>query len=424
MKKLFLLAWPIALATVSCSNEEVVSVNNDANEIKFAVVAENGTRAQNLFCNLNKPTNFRVWASVGDGTAAKQYFANASYTDNGTAFVIDGGNTRYWPEAGTKVDFFAVTEEQTPYKAAVPGVGEEGETPAVPAVYYDLSSAFTWNITSASKINWTTRSTDAPAQTDLLYAYTRASRPTEGGTVNINFRHALAQIVFAAKNTNPNIEVQIDQVQVVNIAETGEFTMPYGADHVTDDNVDKHKPEGTYSNASVGSWNIQDLDVNTSANQTYTTTQWTPATKVTSTAKELTNDALTSTEHNNFKHSLLLIPQKTNAWNKTGKPGDASQKGSYFRVWCKIRNIATGDGNVNDTDDLYLWGTKDATVAVNIPFEANWEPGKKYMYTFSFDGSTTGGYDDNGKPVLIPISFKVTVDDFVKVDPDPVVDMK
>ena len=63
MKKLFLLAWPIALAAVSCSNEEVVSVNNDANEIKFAVVSENATRANTAetFCNYVKPGDFGLW---------------------------------------------------------------------------------------------------------------------------------------------------------------------------------------------------------------------------------------------------------------------------------------------------------------------------------------------------------------------------
>lgn len=408
MKKLFLLAWPIALAAVSCSNEEVVSVNNDANEIKFAVVSENATRAQNLFCNINKPTNFHVWASVGDGAAAKQYFKNASYTYNGTAFVIDGTDLRYWPTESVPVDFFAVTEETT--KAVA--------DPASDAVYNDWSTGFTWNITSASTIDWTTSSTDATAQTDLLYAYTRKKRSeATKGTVNINFRHALAQIVFAAKNTNKTIDVEIDQVEVVNIAETGQFTMPYGAENVTDGNVDKHKtPAGTYPSAGVGSWNIQDLTKNTSANQTYTTTQWTPATKVTSDPILLTDDVLTTDDHNKFERSLLLIPQKTTAWNKTGKP--AAQTGSYFRVWCRIKNVS---GAV-DGADLYLWGSDAATVAVNIPFDANWEPGKKYIYTFSFDGNTTGGYDENGDPVLIPISFKVTVDDFVKVDKN--VDMK
>ena len=76
MKKLFLLAWPIALAAVSCSNEEVVSVNNDANEITFTAVAENATRAADAYCNAFMPADFNVWARVGEA----QYFADVKYT--------------------------------------------------------------------------------------------------------------------------------------------------------------------------------------------------------------------------------------------------------------------------------------------------------------------------------------------------------
>ena len=49
----------------------------------------------------------------------------------------------------------------------------------------------------------------------------------------------------------------------------------------------------------------------------------------------------------------------------------------------------------------------------------NWEQGKKYIYTFIFGEG--GGYipdpdpDPNPDPVLIPVTFEVTVDDFVEV---------
>lgn len=407
MKKLFLLAWPIALAAVSCSNEEVVSVNNDANEIKFSVVAENGTRAQNLFCNLNKPTNFHVWASVGDGVAAKQYFANASYTDNGSGTFLIDTDHRYWPATGTAVDFFAVTEETTKAVAS----------PASPAVYNDWATGFGWNITSASTITWTTRSLNAPEQTDLLYAYTRASRPTDGGTVDINFRHALSQIVFKAKNSNTTIDVEIDKVEVVNIANGGVFTMPYGAANVTNANVEKHETTGTYPTAGVGSWNIQDVNANTSANQTYTTTQF-EAVHVTAAGDNLTEETMGASTHENFGLSLLLVPQTTNAWNRATETAPTASTGSYFKVYCRIKNVS---GAANGAD-LYLWGSAGATEAVYIPVAAAWEPGKKYIYTFNFGGDTTGGYDEEGDPVLIPISFNITVDDFVKVDNN--VDMK
>lgn len=417
MKKLFLLAWPIALAAVSCSNEEVVSVNNDANEITFAVVAENGTRAQNVFCNVNKPTNFHVWAAVDNA----QYFANASYTDDGTGkFVIDGGSTRYWPDASKTVHFYAVTEETT--KAVA--------TPASPAVYNAWTEGFNWKPAGSSEITWTTRNLKASKQTDLLYAYTTATRPEYGKATPINFRHALAQIVFKAVNTNKTIDVVIDQVEVVNIAQSGVFTMPT---NVTTPNVNDHTTGGTYPTTSVGSWNIQTKSKNTAANQTYDTEKFGPV-QVKNTVTNLTDEAganksgddvnegdegyVANDSHEIKASSLLLIPQTTDAWDKASAPAAV---GSYFKVYCHIRNIAAANGVVAPTD-IDLWGAEGATKAVYIPVAAAWEPGKKYIYTFNFGGNTTGGYDDNGKPVLFPISFNITVDDFVKVDNN--VDMK
>ena len=425
MKKLFLLAWPIALAAVSCSNEEVVSVNNDANEIKFTAVAENGTRAQNLFCNVNKPTTFQVWAAV-DGA---QYFANVKYVKEATSdtYKANPGEVHFWP--ADAVDFYAVTEEQ-----AV----KTGDTPDKAAVYYDLSSVFGWNKNTASTITWSTRSTDAPAQTDLLYAYTHKSREqaTEDGTVGINFRHALSQIVFKAKNTNKTIDVTIDEVEVVNISNKGKFTMPFGNLgtkenpnwNVTDGNVQNHLTTGDYPDKGVGSWEI----TADAEKVKYTTTKFKDEH---GNAREihvdfgeagvnLTEEDMTASTHSNFGHSLLLIPQSTTAWDKSAIPSGSTGTGSYFKVWCKIRNVASSDGNVAD-GDLYLWGKKVAeegqpvkyvTVPVYIPFTANWKPGKKYIYTFTFNENTTGGYDEEGKPVLIPISFTVTVDDFVKIE--------
>ena len=49
-----------------------------------------------------------------------------------------------------------------------------------------------------------------------------------------------------------------------------------------------------------------------------------------------------------------------------------------------------------------------------IPFAANWAPGKKYIYNLVF-GKSNGGYDEDGKDVLVPVSFTVTVDDFTTV---------
>jgi hypothetical protein len=107
---------------------------------------------------------------------------------------------------------------------------------------------------------------------------------------------------------------------------------------------------------------------------------------------------------------MLLLPQTTTAWDTTSKPSADSQTGSYFLVDCKICNVAGDD--YASTTDIVLW---DGPVA--IPAAFTWKQGKKYIYTFVF-GNGNGGYDpnpDTPKPVLVPITFNVTVDDFVPV---------
>ena len=48
--KLFLIAAS-AMALASCSSDEVVKSNEDANVIKFSVVANNASRSDNYYCN-------------------------------------------------------------------------------------------------------------------------------------------------------------------------------------------------------------------------------------------------------------------------------------------------------------------------------------------------------------------------------------
>ena len=89
--------------------------------------------------------------------------------------------------------------------------------------------------------------------------------------------------------------------------------------------------------------------------------------------------------------------------------------GSYLAVNCKIYNVA-GEA-YNSTSDVCLhsgWAV--------IPVSFDWKPGKKYIYTFVF-GEGNGGYEGGEDPdsptpgvtpVLTPITYTVTVDDFQK----------
>lgn len=410
MKKLFLLAWPIALAAVSCSNEEVVSVNNDANEIKFTAVVNKATRAADSYCNNDMPDDFNVWARVGTGESTKQYFANVLYKkQTGNTYEAADGAVHFWPASGTAVSFWA-------------------------AKNHTVGGSFDWKTTgtTAPTIKFAP-ALNASDQVDLLYAYTVQSRPDYDvdklGVVAMNFRHALSQVVFRAAipADQTTIKVEIDKVEICRINAEGVFNYPTEAINT---NYEKHD-NGAYDEVAntIGSWNnyttVSESDP-TIKTATFSTGKFTAVTIASNQNKNLTDE---ETAHNagdsrKFSHTLMLLPQHTAKWvhtagtTGTGVETAPNNTGAYFLVYCKIWNVS----GATPTDEVLLWGNDDDTTkAVAIPVKIDWEPGRKYIYTFTFGKSTTGGFDPTtGQDVLIPISFDVTVDDFFDVTDTPV----
>lgn len=383
MKRFFFGAFGL-LALASCSNDELTSVNRDGDEIAFSVVTNSATRAADVYCNNNKPSGFEVWATYDGATYING--DQITYNENNSKWENTSG-TRYWPDG--EVSFFA---------------------------HVNAGDAFNWN-GGQPKIENFTVETDVATQQDLLYAVKTASKGTDG-KAELNFRHALSQIVFQAKNTNPNLYVEISGVSVCKVKNQGTFAYPTDD---TSDKVGEHNGSGSidYDNQNWGTWS-------TSGTQKYDVT-FNPVAlngNKTATAVSLTSANQTGKEFNG--QAMLLLPQASTKWDvgtnaTTGKP--ENQTGTYFLVKCRIYNVA---GNVVDTEkDVCLWGENGAE-NVAIPVALNWEQGKKYIYTFVF-GDGNGGYDPDPDdpdpdptPVLVPITFEVTVDDFVPVTEEEV----
>lgn len=382
MKRFFFGAFGL-LALASCSNDELTSVNRDGDEIAFSVVTNSATRAADVYCNNNKPSGFEVWATYDGATYIDG--DQITYNENNSKWENTSG-TRYWPD--DEVSFFA---------------------------HVNAGEQFNWNDGSPKIENFSV-GTDVTTQKDLLYAVKKTSKGTDG-KAELNFRHALSQIVFQAKNTNPNLYVEISGVSVCKVKNQGTFTYP--TDN-TSDKVGEHNGGASidYSTQKWGSWSTngtQQYDV------TFNTVQLNG--NKTATSVSLTNTDETAKAYGNV---MLLLPQETTAWDVNsdeakGKPAD--QNGTYFLVKCRIFNVA---GNVVDTEkDVCLWGENGAE-NVAIPVALTWEQGKKYIYTFVF-GDGNGGYDPDPDdpdpdptPVLVPITFEVTVDDFVTVTEEEV----
>lgn len=373
MKRFFFGAFGL-LALASCSNDELTSVNRDGDEIAFSVVTNSATRAVDVYCNNNKPSGFEVWATFNGQT-----YINGDNVQYQNGKWVNTSGTRYWPDG--EVSFFA---------------------------HVNAGDAFNWRNDGAPQIENFTVGTEVTTQQDLLYAVKKTSKGTDG-KAELNFRHALSQIVFQAKNTNPNLYVKISGVSVCKVKNQGTFTYPTDD---TSDKVGEHNGSSSidYDSQNWGTWS-------TSGTQKYDVT-FNPVAlngNKTATAVSLTNTDETVKAYDNV---MLLLPQETTAWDVNsdeakGKPAD--QNGTYFLVKCQIYNVA---GTTVDKDnDVCLWG-KNGAEDVAIPVALNWEQGKKYIYTFVF-GDGNGGYDPDPDdpdpdptPVLVPITFEVTVDDF------------
>lgn len=393
MKKSYLLGALGLLAMASCSQDETIGINHDGDEITFNVVANNATRAADVYCNQNLPGGFYV-SAISDGKT----YIDKDYVTGSNGNWTNTSGTRYWPE--TAVDFYA---------------------------HVNGGDAYKWNNGSPKFEGFTVNNT-VGSQVDLLYAVKKNQSKTNG-TVNLNFRHALSQIVFQAKNTNANLYVEIAGVSVANVGGTNTFTFPSEntetniVDH--DENADGVYEDGEFGSgisydASWGTWNAL-----TSGSITYSVDFTKTPVPGNNTLVALTTANETGKEYNS--NAMLLLPQNTTAWkpNDNPLPGATGNTGSYLLVDCAIFNVA-GDDYADG--DVCLWGElKEGewkTKELAIPVAFDWQQGKKYVYTLVF-GKGNGGYDpdpepdpdpENPDPVLVPITFEITVEDFELVD--------
>lgn len=387
MRKLFFAMLALA-ALASCSKDEVVQLNQD--EIRYNVVAENTTKAAAVYCNNNKITTFNVWAKVGNVNYIGGSGDVVTSPDNGTTWTSN--IKRYWPDGD--VDFYAVAGMANNTITWAPGT----VTPA----------SFTYTVLG-----------DVADQEDVLYAYEQAEKPvntaTTTGTVNLNFRHALSQVVFNAKNQHPNLYIEISEVQVCGLTNSGTFNYP--SSETTTNNSDAENPHVAVPSypaaASVGSWNVSTVDANKDKSYSVVIS---PAAMLNpkTTAEDVTAD-LTAVYDDGKEFStkaMLLLPQSQTAYD--------GSTGTFFKIKCKIFNVADNTVDASSYVKTQLFGGVNGDYAY-IPFSFTWEPGKKYIYTFVFGNDTNGGVEGDGEkpdldnPVLVNIGYTISIDEFVPV---------
>lgn len=366
--KHYLLSALASMALLSgCSDNELASVEtSQKTPIGFHTVgSQMGSRATIINQGNITTTDFKVYAFTNDGTA---FMGNTDTElgyngveikyNNGKWDYVNTGDLKYWPGTVTPLNFYAVN----------PFTFDE-----------DLTTLYCWQINKdKQQISYNCideyGASTGHENIDVMYAMAKnQTKNSNSGTVKLNFRHILSQIAFQAKTKDASIEVEINEIKLFNFNISGTFTFP------TEDNVAPTKANWKTNQFSSGSMSFTII---TGAN--ITVNSQTDATDITKNTP------------------MLVIPQKLNAWQtnpttaKTKEDADKAKE-SYLGISCKIKvNGQYVNGSATESEYLY------------VPFGAEWEPGKRYVYTLIFGG----GYTDQGVPVLSPINFDATAKDW------------
>lgn len=353
MKKSLYIMALGAIALTSCSQDEIIEVKKDA--ISFATATENASRA--TIYDATNLTAFNVSGIVKDGVTYKTYFDKITMND-GTKEGSIYNSGYYWPMGN--MDFYAYAPTTLSFVLGEP----------------DAAASKTGD--KAAKITGVTIPTDATTQADIVYALsTNNAKPATANPVDLNFRHALSQVDFKVKidaNVAQAIKVVVNSITVKNLQGTGVYSFPTTE---TDTGTD-----------GKGTWAISGELTDYSV-----TPGW----------GALTNGATGKTEAvtATATKSMLLLPQTIEA--STYSSG-WSAKG-LFILEADVYSVVGGTEVQLVSEPTY------------VPVEINWEEGKHYTYTFVYSADGNGGKTDDNEDQLIPIQFRLSVDDFAPTTP-------
>lgn len=368
MKQNFLMLAAIFGALLTgCSNEEIANVEtSQQNVIGFNVISNKAqTKATPITPSNLTTTDFDVFAYTEDGTAFMGK-TDTEFFHDGVKIVYQGGawtyddpaELRYWPK--DTLDFYAVS----------------------PAADNECLEHYRWNYNhDKQQIFYTCYNEYGGVNHenhDVMYGIAKAqTKDKNDGTVKFTFKHILSQVVFKAKTELDNMEVTIKNITINNAKLWGTFTLP--TDATTEPTADNWEvPEG--------------LD-----------TGWYSPTVVRNANISVSN----STEDISSTTPMLTIPQVLTKWTVSGNTKTIAQannaKQSYLTISCNIKQ-----------SDVYVVGSDTTYETIYVPFGADWQPGKRYIYTLIFGG----GYDENGDPILTPIQFDAETSDWVDAEND------
>lgn len=371
MRNSFLIVAAIAgVMLTGCSKEEIANVETSKqNAIGFNVVNSNAeSRATPITSSNITTTDFDVFAFTKNGSAFMGQEDDDFMHHSGVKIVYDNGSwnynnpddLHYWPNTDTPLDFYAISPASL--------VNND------PALHY------TWNIKHDSQTIFyscldeygTSTDENMHANHDVMYGIAKdQKKDTNSGKVKFTFKHTLSQVVFQAKTILSTLEVEINDIKLCQKKMSGYFTFP------TDAATEPTSANWTLAGGNIIGWH----DVYAARNK---------AISINNTVKDITS-----------QNPLFVIPQKLTKWDLAANTSIHSAKDahqSYLEITCKIKQSG-----------VYVFGSESAYATLYVPFEADWQPGKRYIYTLIFGG----GYDENGNQILTPITFDAETTDWV-----------
>lgn len=365
MNKIYLLtaAFAVMASLSGCSDTELASIDTvqEKTPIGFHTVgSQMGSRATSINSTNLTDYSFNVYAFTRneDGTDDAVFMGtNDTGLGNGGVKISHDGSKwnyadptdlKYWPT--NALNFYAVSP--------VPKLDAE------PIFYY-------WKITQTEKkISYFSGDEYGSSQPyiDVMYAIA-PNKSKADGTVQLQFKHITSQIVFKAKKQPiENLDVEIKSIKLHNLETNGVFTIP------TNDTPKRSDwtPQSPTYKCGLTVINKDDDD---------------PKITVSTDATDISSSK-----------PMFLIPQQLTAWDTSHNKDEADTKEqSYLSIECKI-----------SIGDVYYSGSKSDYGTLYVPFGADWEPGKRYVYTLIFGG----GYDADGNTILQPINFDASVEEW------------
>lgn len=350
-------AGTIALILASCSADLPVAHNTSDGAISYNVATANQTRALHSYGNTSLPEGFRVWATKQDGSIYidGDFLKDENSSDNIINY-IDQHGTRYWPK-DESLYFYAVADG--PYNND--DIEAEKNAPNLKPTLFDA------NESSANKkatVKDYEVKANASEQLDLMYAVQKATG--HNNAVNLNFRHALSQICFKAKNENSNVIITIKSITLQNVIKKGTYTLP---------------EESTNSDAinnlvTHGKWELSPTD-----KTNYTITFENGIDIIFNNSTDLTGGTT------GIDKVLNLLPQGMRTYETD-------------EISLKLEIEVFNSTNNNKGEKIYPYDETTEN-GIIIPLGTDWEEGNRYTYTLIF---TEDWRDKNIKDITYTVS--------------------